>query len=1210
MRTKRTTIVNLCAQLKKLIRILLGLNYNANEYKVFLAILLILFAYSNTGYSQNRPSTLKKTVDAPTKQKRKIIGKRAPGLHLVTLDTTKLSISFPIVPVEITAFGISAKDVKLDVLKVVSKTNSIIPLKCSITPQNSDIYPLQTGKVFLIGFDTLELKSIEPGLYSIFLSVVYEKHRPVIMQVYFELDKTKKTLSFISRFFKGLKDNIISVVWTFIEIIFFIVIILTMIWLIRMASKGRNSLSVLSIVNETGISGEMDGVASGIDDILLTCLQNIREKSNEAQVKQIWLTDTTTSKDNRSVKKAGDTQMSSVTGGGVPVDLHKLGDISIGPVKIPIGTIVSYVTKLFGGNYVTGALQQYGPVNKIVLKLEKRPIFYKQKAQVRFFEVTWPSETIKITDLAEGVPHAIEELGYLITLDITEDIGTTNWITYKNFLDGVICFKEYEDNNTRKDRLLDAIHYWRECIRQDSYFAKGHYNLGVALDLLKEYEDALFRYQKAINLNENLIGVEAHYNLAKLYRDIYKDDVKTIEELEKAERLNPDLPFIYNLKGLVYQGKKDNETAVKLYKKAIDLVKGEANPLFYFNQSVAYYNLKNYNAAKTAGENVLRILKHKVDKQADVLQTMGLIYLKQREFSKALPFFEKGLQLEPENYDMLHGYSIALREVGELDKAIIMHRRAIRIWPGYTNGYIEFVTTLKQSGKYKKESEIYTKIIALFQSDEFLNAWKREDKVLLMQAFDDSIAKNEKDLECLAIFVCVLGSILFYDVKDFNNSDKYFSMAFPDKNLEVEINYLTRIDYLHTYGQTLEKYAQTVTNEERGHVYELAIDKLHQASILYDEEQTYSLAKCFDDLAEVYKKANDYELADKSFIRSATYFKKLNLYIQASDEHVKSAECLMDWSRLKGNFTSYNEALDECNIALSIDSGNYNAFHIKGLNYYHLNKYKLAIPQFEKATEINFSLLGAQYNLGLCYRYLGNFEMAASKFKTIIRLEKNKQGMDPDYILDPYEQLVICNNELGKLDDSEKVLKEAVDLMPSRVRCILLYADVLLKQKLYKQAARYYDLAISQDPDNFQNLRHKSLNSLADLYAEQGIMINKAYSMAREALSICKSRATNSKSEKEYLSMIRGTLGWIFYQQGSYAKAALFLENSIIHQLDDIRLYAHLAMTYQKMIEGIKEKERNEYVEKVKRLWEQVKKLDVNKEWEEIALEQLKLLGE
>lgn len=60
MRTKRTTIVNLCAQLKKLIRILLGLNYNANEYKVFLAILLILFAYSNTGYSQNRPSTLKK----------------------------------------------------------------------------------------------------------------------------------------------------------------------------------------------------------------------------------------------------------------------------------------------------------------------------------------------------------------------------------------------------------------------------------------------------------------------------------------------------------------------------------------------------------------------------------------------------------------------------------------------------------------------------------------------------------------------------------------------------------------------------------------------------------------------------------------------------------------------------------------------------------------------------------------------------------------------------------------------------------------------------------------------------------------------------------------------------------------------------------------------------------------------------------------------
>lgn len=78
-----------------------------------------------------------------------------------------------------------------------------------------------------------------------------------------------------------------------------------------------------------------------------------------------------------------------------------------------------------------------------------------------------------------------------------------------------------------------------------------------------------------------------------------------------------------------------------------------------------------------------------------------------------------------------------------------------------------------------------------------------------------------------------------------------------------------------------------------------------------------------------------------------------------------------------------------------------------------------------------------------------------------------------------------------------------------------------------------------------------------------------------------------------------------FYQQGSYTKAALFLENSIIHQL-----YAHLAMTYQKMTEFNQGIQRIEYIEKTKRIWKQVIKFDIHKEWEEFSTKQLGILKE
>ncbi len=52
---------------------------------------------------------------------------------------------------------------------------------------------------------------------------------------------------------------------------------------------------------------------------------------------------------NRTKTRKEEVQMLNVVGGEFSMDLQKLGDVSIGPVKIPLGSISAILLKIFGG---------------------------------------------------------------------------------------------------------------------------------------------------------------------------------------------------------------------------------------------------------------------------------------------------------------------------------------------------------------------------------------------------------------------------------------------------------------------------------------------------------------------------------------------------------------------------------------------------------------------------------------------------------------------------------------------------------------------------------------------------------------------------------------------------------------------------------------------------------------------------------------------
>lgn len=1171
---------------------------------------LLIFVLLNLFFTSNQFVLGQKNSETQSSNQSEIT------LNILKKDSIRINKALPILPINIGSIKEKATNVQIDLIKIVSAENNIIPIKYNIVPQNATIMPDKVGKIFKINFDSEEISHTEPGVYSAYILISSANSKNEIEICHFEILDTKGALSTFSLVLQNIRDFFIEVVWNIFEIFFFLLIIGVIIWFVKLAIKGRHSLNVLSIVNETGSSGEMDGVASGIDDILITNLQDIAQKSRIAQIKHYWLSPSDSTSE-RKQELTAQAQSLNVLGGGIPLDLQKIGDISVGPVKIPLGEITAFITKIFGGNYVSGALQKYGPINKIVLRLEKKPSILRFKLDICYFEVTWPSHLVKTKNISEGVPTVIEELAYRITLNIAEKVGTPDWQAYKYFLEGILSFRDYEENRTRKDRLRDAIKYWRESVRIDPGFAKAHYNLGVALDMETKYEEALFRYQKVIEMSPELVGAEAHYNIAKLYWDIYKDDNQTIEELKKGQLIDPELAENYNLMGLVYSNKYQDKKALEMYEEAIKRIKGEPNPTYYYNQCVAKYHLKDYKGAKQSGEKVLNIYG-KEHKQKSILQTMGMIHIQLNEHAKALNYFEEGLMIEPGNKDLLDGYGVALTACNQLDKALIIQRRLVRLWPEFGAGYNELSKTLRKMDYPTEEIETYELIAGILSNPDIWSDSNKKDIQKFRTEFEDKVKLHSASVLQKKIFAAVFGGIAEYFYANDLEAVQAFEQMFQSE--VINIQYLLEAESLHNYGYALFKLGNSTAKENNMTLAEQSfnksIDVLNKAAILYTKNQIYDIAQCRSDLAEAFVKIKKYQSADEAFKISIELYKKIDLFKVASGLHVKDANCLIDgyWAG-KGNLKLYDLARQECNLAIQFDSSNHTAFHVNGNTYYDLKQYAKAIPEYEKAVEINYDLPGAHYNLGLCYFYLGQYEAATKKFETTIKLDEFYADPENFNKPDPYQRLAACFENLGQLDKSVEILRRISDMYPRSTKYNLLLGQYLVKTNQLDEAANQFIECLDFDKDNKQNLKHLALNYLADLYADMGADIDMAYFMCRSALVKFKPQTVIYKPDSQKinfqllkskdLSSIRNTLGWIFYQKGQVSKAIAFLEKSLMHALGEAKAHSRLAYAYEKYAQSCPDKIVSDVLEKARNQWNLVLNLDSDENLNKIASEHL-----
>ncbi|HEY7752155.1 MAG TPA: tetratricopeptide repeat protein, partial [Ignavibacteriaceae bacterium] len=1085
------------------------------------------------------------------------------------------------------------EDLSIRVIQTTSNNGERINLSYSVR-KDSAYYK---GKNILSSFTLLPDESLfsdlSSGRYTVTYLIVAGKTEEGVEQISFIIPESKSFFGHFETAVSWIRDNLLTFVWYLIEIIVFVIVLAIIIrFFIIIPLKGsRRSLKILPIINETG-NADFDGPASGIDDVLMTRLQDIAELGKSEELKKYWL------EDNRE-KTDGKSRSLNIVGGDVSLDFQKLGDISIGPVKIPLGTLSSLLLKIFGGYYISGSLQQYGSENKLILNLENRYSliqFRKSKSnRVKYFEVSWPSETIKQKNLAEGIPEVVDQLAHKVILNLTENVGTVDWQAYKYFLQGNYLFSFYEKNRTRKDMLRDAIDKWRMSLRYDFEFAKSHYNLGVALDMDELYPDAVFRYQKAMELSPELIGREAHYNLSKIYWDIYQDESRTLAELEKIKKIDPNLSYVYNLEGLIRLKQLKYSDAINLFRKAIELGL-KPDPVFYYNLSVTYYNLNQFDEAEENGQKALDLLP--TEKEfTDLLQTMGWIHNRKgernlnsnnigsavSEYYKASVLFNRALQEEPEKQALLDGYGEALRETGKTADAFIVQKRLLRIWPEYSRGYFEIAKTMKML----KFSEL--EISACSDIGNLLSDVNVVKDIILLKEKVDQTAKVSFQVNQKLMFG-MLGMYYYYLSSEQTGNQNVYQQYLNNSRtyLEKSISLVSGNGYFfepevhHIYGIVLSKFNETANAIEE---LEFAINAYKQ-----DAGYNYECAVCYSQIAKIYFSVPDYDNADKNYVKSVECYKKSGHNKKASNVHLEDAKVLMKWYWNGGNGRCYDWARKECDKAILLNHSSFEAYHVKGNTFYDFYKYPEAIPQYEMAVELNFDLPGAHYNLGLCYKNIEDYQRAANSFKIVSKLKKYYADPKNEGKEDPYLNLAKCYELMGKPDDAINLLKDVVNLFPSSAKYSILLGDYLVKSGQVTEAVNKYESAIDIDKNNEEGMLHLAFNSLANIYLDQGINFDEAERMVYKSLNLY--RKTKSKNPNE-LCLIQNTSGWICYHKNQFKRAVFLMEKTLPALINNQRAHARLAMAYEKYSESVNDQSlKNRTKENANEQWQIVKTLN------------------
>jgi tetratricopeptide (TPR) repeat protein len=386
------------------------------------------------------------------------------------------------------------------------------------------------------------------------------------------------------------------------------------------------------------------------------------------------------------------------------------------------------------------------------------------------------------------------------------------------------------------------------------------------------------------------------------------------------------------------------------------------------------YDLNKNGQSEFAEKKIKKILLH-APRNPDALRIMGEIFFDRHQYSNAIPYFEKSLEIYDKQPKVLNDCGVCYLYYNRINEAKFFFKKALNFMPDFESALFNQALILEKEGNLKEAIKLHREII-----DKNYNQIDSFHKLTSLYFSTQSYKLAYENLVHFGLKHPSMCDAVYYQERSLALINlKEIDEALNDIEKSIKLN---------------PNLSETYNN--RGNIFndlgkdENALNDFKKAIFLNPNS-----ADAYCNLANLYKKLGKYSDAldcynksilldpnNRNFFKNRSIFyrekKQFNLALEDARKCLSLEESDDSYKLLSDVYTSmgdYSSAIKNISVAIKLNPLKKSYYNERGLLFASKGMFAKAKNDYSKKMNINDELSDIQkFNLGILDLTLGEFE--------------------------------------------------------------------------------------------------------------------------------------------------------------------------------------------------------------------------------------------